>query len=265
MKTPITYWGGKQGLVTTILPLLPEHLTYVEPFFGGGAVFFAKEPSRIEVINDLNHFVVNFYRTCQTDFLALQERIHATPHSRACYKDALVMWQNPHLFTALDKAWAFYTLTNQGYSSKVGTWGYGTICPSNERRLKNKREAFTEDYRKRLDQVQIECSDALKLLKLRDRPTTFFYLDPPYHNADMGHYGGYTAQDFETLLQACSGLQGKFLLSSYPSDVLEEYRKANAWHQIRINQKLSAGKKDKRKVEVLTANYDIEQIQTKRT
>lgn len=258
MKTPITYWGGKQGLVTTILPLIPtDHLTYVEPFFGGGAIFFAKAPSKVEVINDLNGFIVNFYRICQTEFEALQERIQSTPFSRQCYKDALVMWNSPHLFTDLEKAWAFYTLTNQGYSSRIGTWGYGTICPSNERRLKNKREGFTTAYQERLEQVQIECSDALKLLKLRDRPTTFFYLDPPYHNADMGHYGGYTERDFEDLLTACSKLEGKFLLSSYPSEILKRYKEQYGWHQVEIDQKLSAGTKGKRKTEVLTANFPM--------
>ena len=54
MKTPITYYGGKQQLVPTILPMIPSHRLYVEPYFGGGAVFFAKKPSYLEVINDIN-------------------------------------------------------------------------------------------------------------------------------------------------------------------------------------------------------------------
>ena len=54
MKTPISYYGGKQSLLKHILPLIPEHRIYVEPFFGGGAVFFAKEPAKVEVINDHN-------------------------------------------------------------------------------------------------------------------------------------------------------------------------------------------------------------------
>ena len=54
MKTPITYYGGKQSMLSIILPMIPEHNLYCEPFFGGGAVFFAKEPSKIEVINDTN-------------------------------------------------------------------------------------------------------------------------------------------------------------------------------------------------------------------
>ncbi|MGL4981777.1 MAG: DNA adenine methylase [Treponemataceae bacterium] len=59
MKTPISYYGGKQQLARTILSLIPEHKTYVEPFVGGGAIFFAKQPSSCEVINDTNCELIN--------------------------------------------------------------------------------------------------------------------------------------------------------------------------------------------------------------
>ncbi len=78
MRTPITYWGGKQSLAARILTLIPPHTTYVEPFFGGGAVFFQKAKSHVEVINDLNRFVVNFYQQARDNFPALQKRIRAT-------------------------------------------------------------------------------------------------------------------------------------------------------------------------------------------
>ena len=62
MKTPISYYGGKQKLCTTIISLLPDHNLYCEPFVGGAAVFFAKEPSGVEVLNDTNTELINFYR-----------------------------------------------------------------------------------------------------------------------------------------------------------------------------------------------------------
>lgn len=61
-KTCIKYWGGKQQLVPKLLELIPQHYTYCEPFFGGGALFFAKNLSQNEVINDLNDNMINFYR-----------------------------------------------------------------------------------------------------------------------------------------------------------------------------------------------------------
>ncbi|HTA26729.1 MAG TPA: DNA adenine methylase, partial [Bacteroidia bacterium] len=82
MKTPITYYGGKQMMLRHILPLIPKHTIYVEPFLGGGAVFWAKEPSRVEIINDTNAEIVNFYEVTQKNFTALQKEIQATLHSR---------------------------------------------------------------------------------------------------------------------------------------------------------------------------------------
>lgn len=257
MRTPITYWGGKQSLAARILTLIPPHTTYVEPFFGGGAVFFQKAKSHVEVVNDLNRFVVNFYQQARDNFPALQKRIRATLHSRSLHDDARVMYQHPHLFSDLDRAWAFFVLCNQGYSGKIGTWGYGIAAPGSEKKAKNDRENFADDIRERLEQVQIECTDALRIIRFRDRAETFFYLDPPYHNANMGHYGGYTAADFEALLQACAGMEGKFLLSSYPSDLLESYTAANGWHTLSLDMMLAASPKKGRKTEVLTANFPL--------
>ena len=257
LNSPITYWGGKKMMARHILPLIPEHVTYVEPFFGGGAIFFAKQQSQVEVINDLNHFVVNFFIQMKTNFDALQKRIQSTAFSRGMYKDALVMYQNPHLFDEIEKAWAFWTLCNQGYAGKIGTWGYGTIDNKREASIKIKRDEFLEEFCNRLERTQIECNDALRIIELRDRPATFFYVDPPYHNANMGHYGGYTEKDFEDLLKMLSKIKGKFLLSSYPSEILEKYKDKFGWHQIECKQITMASPTRKEKTEVLTANYPI--------
>ena len=257
MRTPITYWGGKQQLAPVILPLIPDHVTYCEPFFGGGAIFFQKKPSEVEIINDLNRSVVNFYRQAREQFEELQAKIQGTLHSRSEHDDALVMYQNPHLFSDLERAWSFWVLTNQGYSGKIGTWGYGTICPSNEKKLDNRRAEFTDALQKRLARVQIECDDALKIIRLRDRPTTFFYLDPPYFNSNMGHYGGYTEADFIALLETCSKIGGKFLMSSYPSPVLTDFVEKQGWFYREIEMAKPSGGTKSRKIEALTANYPI--------
>ena len=124
----------------------------------------------------------------------------------------------------------------------------------------NKREALGEDAVRRLEHATIECADALYVIKSRDTKNSFFYIDPPYFNSDCGHYDGYTIEDFEMLLRTLTTIKGKFLLSSYPSDVLSKYVKENNWSQqffdkgVSINQQV---KYKKRKWEVLTANYPI--------
>jgi DNA adenine methylase len=86
MNSPITYWGGKKIMARHIVPLIPAHTTYVEPFFGGGAIYFLKTPSEVEVINDTNRFVVNFFQQIKANFDSLQIEVQTTPHSRSLYK-----------------------------------------------------------------------------------------------------------------------------------------------------------------------------------
>lgn len=116
---------------------------------------------------------------------------------------------------------------------------------------------FDKSFKERLNVVQIECNDALKVIKSRDRVDTFFYIDPPYVNTNCGHYAGYTEHDYEMLLQILSKLKGKFLLSSFPTKLLDKYTKQFGWHQIEFDKSKSASKYRSRKIEVLTANYCI--------
>ena len=262
MKTPISYYGGKQSMVQTILPLIPRHNLYCEPFFGGGAIFFAKPPSNVEVINDLNTEVINFYRVLQNNFTELRKEVMTTLHSRKQHRQALVVYENPEMFTDLKRAWAFWCLSSQSFSAILnGGWGYDKTAGSLERRLQNKRDNFVKEYSERLQRVQIECNDAIKVIASRDSATTFFYVDPPYFNSDKGHYKDYDIFMFKSLLEALQNARGKFLLSSYPSDILEEYVKKNGWQQIRIDKRVAVTHQTKKmKTEVLTANYDIQEV-----
>jgi len=258
MKTPISYYGGKQRLLRQILPLIPNDINlYCEPFVGGGAVFWAKEPNNVEVINDTNKELINFYEVVQNEFIELEKLIRITLHSRSLFNDAKVVYDNPHMFTRIKRAWAVWVLSSQGFASQLGnSWGYDKKKPSVSRKIQNKKEGFTEDLAIRLQHVQIECTDALRIVKSRDEKDSFFYCDPPYYNANMGHYDGYTLEDFEMLLKTLSNLNGKFLLSSYPSDILTKYTDKFGWNQLQYDQPISAAKTgNKRKIEVLTYNY----------
>lgn len=264
-KTPISYYGGKQNMLKHILPLISKHIIYTEAFFGGGAVFFAKSPSDSEIINDVNAMVVNFYETMQTDFENLKAKIEATPFSRASYKVALTIYKMPHLFSKLQQAWAFYIGANMGFSCQIGAWGYDKYGKQ-VKKLLNKKISFNDDIYNRLKHVQIEHNDACKVIASRDAEDAFHYIDPPYFNSCQSFYSGYTEADFEKLLQTLEGIKGKFLLSSYPSDILDRYILKNEWHTKSFNKSLSAtkgvaGKPRGRKIEVLTANYSLSEIE----
>jgi len=260
-KSPITYYGGKLNLLSELLPLIPEHRVYTEAFFGGGALFFAKPPSEAEVINDNDSMVVNFYEIVKTDFDKLKTKIEATLFSRASYSVAAAIYKIPHLFDRLQQAWAFYIGTNMGFSCQIGSWGYDKYS-KRVKAFRNKKILFNEEIFKRLENAQIENNDACQVIRSRDTEDSFHYVDPPYINSNQGHYGGYSERDYRELLETLSNVQGKFLLSSYPSGILDGYVTKNGWYQIVFDKPLSAqkaveGKPRSRKIEVLTANYPI--------
>lgn len=191
MKTPISYYGGKQSMLNHILPLITQHKVYVEPFFGGGAVFWAKEPVDTEVVNDYNGMVVNFYEQLKSNFDELKRAVDATPYSRQSYQKAMVVYENPYIFNEVTKAWAFWMGTAQGFSNQIGSWRCSQKTVKETRLNDNKKNAFTKELSERIKLVQIEKKDAVELIKQLDTPDTFFYIDPPYVGADQGHYGGF--------------------------------------------------------------------------
>lgn len=261
LKTPVTYYGGKQLMVKHILPLIPKHVLYCEPFAGGAAIFFAKQPSEVEILNDTNRELINFYRVVQSDFTSLEKEIQITLHSRDLHRKASVIYNNPDMFSELKRAWALWVLSSQGFAGQIdSSWGFDKSKNSTPKKIHNKREAFTLELAIRLQQVQLECADALYIIQSRDTEESFFYVDPPYFNSDMGHYDGYSKDDFEALLKLLSRIKGKFLLSSYPSDVLTQYTNECKWYTRSIEANVSVNAKagkQKKKIEVLTANYKI--------
>ncbi len=269
LTTPITYYGGKQNMVRHILPLIPDHHVYTEAFFGGGAVFFAKPKSELETINDLNGELVNFYQVTQRKFKELKALISETLNSHKSHRQAWVVYNNPELFSDVKRAWAVWVLSAQGFGGQLSSsWGYdGGNGAKNSvaRKVKNKKFKFTSDYAERLESCSIECRDALKVITSRDGINSFHYVDPPYFNSDMGHYGGYTEENYDELLKTLSGIKGRFLLSSYPSKILDKYVKENGWYQVEVKAIVSAAKGVRKpKVEVLTANYNIVEIYRKK-
>jgi DNA adenine methylase len=185
-----------------------------------------------------------------------------TLHSRDLHRKARVIYENPDMFDPVKRAWAVWTLASESFGSMLdGSFGYDR-SGSTSKTVKNKRDSFTLGYAERLQDVEIECTDALRIIRSRDSSRSFFYCDPPYFQSDMGHYDGYTKEDFEMLLTVLEGIEGKFLLSSYPSEILETYRERNGWSQISLTMALSMGGnvnsgKKRMKQEILTANYPM--------
>lgn len=261
LRTPVTYYGGKQKMVRHILPIIPDHNLYCEPFCGGAAIFFAKQDAKVTVLNDTNRELINFYTVVKNDFVSLEKEIQITLHSRDLFRKATVIYNNPDMFSDIKRAWALWLLSSQSFCAKLdGPWGFDISENRTSKHVTNKKDAFSLELAIKLQNVQLECADALYVIRSRDTADSFFYVDPPYYNSDMGHYDGYSIDDFEQLLKLLSTIKGKFLLSSYPSDILAKNTKLNGWHMKSFDQKVSVNAKSgylKRKEEVLTSNYPI--------
>ena len=122
-KQVLKYPGSKWNIAADLAELIPQHHSYVEPFFGSGAVLFNKQPSDIETINDLDHDVVNLFRCIRDDSEKLSSLVMATPFSRETYDDTykLDMWENEPYHKALRfliQCWQGHGFRTNGY--KVG-------------------------------------------------------------------------------------------------------------------------------------------------
>ena len=254
-RTPIAYYGGKLNMLKHILPMFPEHKIYVEPFFGGGAVFFAKQPSPVEVINDTFDLAIIFYREMQQNFEHLQGRIRATLHAERHRFDAQAVIADSGS-DDLSKAWAFWVLTQLTFAHKFNggfAFGKDTIADTTTRRI----ERLIPEVGARLRHCQIFCRDALDVIRKYDTPETFFYFDPPYANSDCGHYE-HGKSIYYDLLQLLPTLQGKWLLSSYPTEELGElWKSAGVYHREYVKALGVTGKNaGRKKTETLTWNYE---------
>ena len=164
IKTPISYYGGKQAIISHILPLIPEHDLYTESFFGGGTVFFAKDPVKNETINDRLDIVINFYRVLKTKYKALKVMIDLSLISRTMHTHCLFICKGRVPADDVTRAWAFWYCSNFSFANKIG----GGMKYANEMNtlvtltLLNKKKSFTEELCSRIEHTSIENGDALK-------------------------------------------------------------------------------------------------------
>ena len=220
MKNPIPYFGGKARFARKIIELFPEHRTYVEPFGGAMSVLLAKEPSKVEVYNDLDGEVVNFFRVLQ-DSKALTEllnRAWASPYSREEYykcKELIKTTDDP-----IEKARCFFVLARYGFAGHRESFGISPKSPHS--RSCHNALCNLAHLQERLASVCIESLDFRKILNSYDTEETLFYLDPPYV-PDTRKSGKYSCEltydDHMELVNLLNNIQGKFVLSGYDNDL----------------------------------------------
>ncbi|MGN5650356.1 DNA adenine methylase [Bacillus sp. Brlt_9] len=259
VHSPIRWFGGKYYLAKDIIPLMPKHHCYVEPFGGGGHVLTQKEESKVEVWNDIDSSLINFLMTLRGRKEDLTKALETLPTSRFLTE----LWlKEPMPEDSFEKAVRWYYLLRQ------------TIVPTNNQKSgwragKIKNTAFDfqnsiqrlNDFEKRIRRVMIECLDFRELIRKYDSPETFFFIDPPYVGREGMYKGGFEEKDHRELAELLRNIEGKALVSYYPDPLIEElygdWRSNSVKALVGCNvTKASLGQKKKVETELFLMNYE---------
>jgi DNA adenine methylase len=225
LKAPFAWYGGKGRLADWIISHFPPHDVYIEPFGGAASVLLAKQPCKVEIYNDLNSGVVNFYR-CLRDAdktAELQRRLELTPYSREeflhCRK--YIYANEPAHYGDIEHAWNWAVCAMQCHSGNIAkgspSWAISAEVGNNKAlRLRNDT-AMISKISKRMENVCIENKDAFQLLESMDRTEMLCYLDPPYHE-ETGDTKYKHNADYDKMISYCLSTKGLCLISGYGHD-----------------------------------------------
>ena len=261
MNTVLKYPGSKWSTASWIISNFPagyEKMTYCEPYFGSGAVFFNKERSVIETIGDIDSNVTNLFEVIRTRPKELARLIEFTPWSRDEYKKSYTMTGD-----SLEDARRFLVRMWQAIgakSSDITGWRSniqdlnGNVNQWTTRLPKNIIDASRRLRHSKNGLVQIENQPAIKLLQRYARPYVFIYADPPYVRSTRSgriYACEMTDKDHIELLELLQKHPGPVMISGYNNEIYNNLLKG--WHIKRRSANCEGGQK---RVEVLWMNYE---------
>ena len=269
---------------------MPPHLHYVEPFFGGGGILLARDPDRdwlapagqteklpsalqgcSEVANDLHGELTNFWRVLQhtEHFERFRQRVELTPFSEAEFDEALCRTTSTTTSETpdpVDRAVQFFILARQSRQGLMRD--FATLSRNRTRgRISEQVSAWLSvidglpDVHQRLRNVVILNQDACDVIRKQDGPNTLFYCDPPYVHETRSTTGEYafemTEDQHRRLLDVLAAIEGKFMLSGYPSALYTQWEEQHGWkrHEFLIDNKAASGKTKQTKTECLWCNF----------
>jgi len=274
MNLPLKWHGGKYYLASRIVSLMPPHLHYVEPFFGGGAVLLARNPEDSalwlfphkgvsEVVNDINGRLINFWRVLRDPaaFASFRRWVESIPMARQEWEEA-----HSHSYgnDSVSDAVAFFVDCRQSRSGLMN--GFTSVTRNRTRRRMNGNvsewlsaiEGLPEVH-SRLSRVLIESMPALELIKREDTPGTLFYCDPPYlhetRTATDAYLHEMSEEEHRQLLATLLECKGKVMLSGYPSALYESALGKWRRHTFELPNNAAGGEKKRRMTEVLWCNF----------
>lgn len=250
---PIIPWiGGKRRLAKRILPQFPEHTCYVEPFVGGAALFFLKEPSEVEVLNDYNSDLVMLYRCVQHHLEEFVRQFKWALVSRQMFE-----WLKstpPETLTDIQRAARFYYLQKMAFGGKVSGRTFG-IAPTGPPRLNLLRiEEDLSQAHLRLARCYIENLDWKRCIEKYDRPTTLFFCDPPYWET-AGYGIDFGIEQYCELARMMRTVKGKVVLTINDHPKMREAFAGYRTEVEKINYTVGGKDKGKNRQEMIVMSW----------
>ena len=209
MKPVFSWPGGKSWAAKYVLPLIPEHTCYVEPFAGGLAILLAKPPCGLEVVNDINSDLINFFRCVQSHRDELIKELQWVLNSREVFTE----FKQQRGLTDIQRAARWFRIQTLSFGGDGDSFAVtrksGGGAGKSRRALLDKLDALND----RLDRVVTEHLSWQHCLELYDSNETFFFVDPPYLGGKIKNYGAWTEADLVRLRDCLVERKGKWLLT----------------------------------------------------
>lgn len=249
MARPIIAWpGGKRRLLKYLLSDIPSHTAFCEVFAGGAAMLLAKEPSKVEVLNDLNGELVRLYRCVQHHLDELVRQFRWALTSREMFRWAQL--QDTETLTDIQRAARFYYLQKLAFGAKVSGQTYGVSATTPPRLNLLRMEEDLSQAHLRLARVAVECLPWQECIARYDRPGTLFFLDPPYWQT-MGYGDQFPLDQYEHLAAEMAALQGQAILTINDHPDMRALFDRFRGERVGISYTVAGGHKRKRAAEMI--------------
>lgn len=263
LNSPFKWVGGKSRLRKHIIELLPSHTCYVEPFAGAAWVLFGKSPSDVEVINDIDQDLINFFRVVKHKPEELIRSFEWELVSRAEF-DRLASL-DPVNLTDVQRAHRFYYLIMAGWGGELHYPRFQTSITDGGHG--NRLIGALETLRKRLEPVHIrlrtvivENLDWKKCVDRYDREGTVMYIDPPYPNNKVNY--AHNMRDWESHKALAGRLEKTeclWILSTYDTPEMHDLFSGHEITKLRSSSGMNTKKRSNTRVknqEILVTNFD---------
>jgi len=261
IRSPIKWAGGKYRLRKQIVDLIPEHTCYVELFCGASWVLFGKPPSQVEVINDIDGELINFFRIVKKSPGRFIKSFKFDLVAREVFEN--LVSQDPSKLSDIQRAHRFYyiimagELSNPRIQTSISDGGHGNRLVGALKKL----ELRIFPIHKRLKTVIIENLDWKDCAKRYNSKNTVMYIDPPYLNNGVNYLNNMRGiAEHTELAKWLKKSKAKWILSAYDNDETRKLypEKDFYYHLVQSYSGMKKKKRGKKRVvnkEVIITNF----------